>query len=490
MVKKKTKSTKLSWVTMALLTTVAVASIRGLPAMAPYGLASILLFIIPAIFFLVPTALVSAELASGWKGGVFKWIQAAYGDRAGFVAIWQQWIQNVVWYPAQLAFFAAALAYIFNPKLANNGLFVSITILVVYWISTMLTLKGLKTAAWIGSKGLIVGILIPALALVVMAIIFVSTGGHSNLAVGTATDWFPHWAGFASIVLIVSNFLSYAGMEMNAVHVGDMKNPKKGYPKSMLLACGLILAIFIPPTLAISVGVPANSIHLTAGVMQAFDVFFAHLNIVWFTKILCVFIVVGILAGVVNWIAGPSRGLLLVGEDGYLPLWLQKLNKNKIQKNILLVQGGIVTLLAIIFAVLPSVQSAFWIIITMAVQLYLIMYMLMFQAAMKLRKKAPDVNRGYRVPAMRLVAWIGFFASALAFLLGFVVPSGQKMSQIVYIIFLVVGIIILGSGPFLFYKFRKPSWLTDQCTESQLAHLEVKTQSAAKTEGKGEKSGK
>ncbi|MBU1672787.1 MAG: amino acid permease [Actinobacteria bacterium] len=454
---------------MALLTTTAVASIRGLPAMAPYGLASILLFVIPAIVFLLPTALVSAELASGWKGGIFRWIQAAYGDRAGFVAIWQQWIQNVVWYPAQLAFFAGALAYIFSPSLANNGLFVGITILVTYWMATLLALRGLNTATFVGSKGLIVGTLFPALVLVVMAVLFVATGGHSSMAVGKASDWFPAWTGFASIVLIVSNFLAYAGMEMNAVHVGDMKNPKKGFPKSMVLASVLILLIFIPPTLAISVGVPAKGVDLTTGVMQAFDVFFGHFGVAWLTKVLCVFIVVGILAMVVNWIAGPSRGLLMVGEDGYLPLRLQKLNKNKIQVNILLVQGGIVSLLAAFFALIPSVQSAFWLIVTMAIQLYLIMYMMMFLAAMRLRKKAPDVERGYKVPAMRLVAWTGFAASLLAFLLGFVVPSGQKMNQALYSLLLVAGILVLGCGPFIFYKIRKPVWKTDQNTESQLS---------------------
>jgi amino acid transporter len=434
----------------------------------------------------VPTALVSAELASGWKGGIFRWIQAAYGDRAGFVAIWQQWMQNVVWYPAQLAFFAAALAYIFSPSLATNGLFVGATILVTYWLATLLALKGLNTAAWVGSKGLIVGTLIPALALVVLAIIFVSTGGHSQMAVGKAKDWFPAWAGFASIVLIVSNFLAYAGMEMNAVHVGDMKDPGKGYPKSMLLASGLILLIFIPPTLAIAVGVPGKGIDLTTGVMQAFDVFFGHLHMAWFTKVLCVFIVIGILAMVVNWIAGPSRGLLLVGEDGFLPLWLQKLNKNRIQVNILIAQGGIVSLLALIFALLPSVQSAFWLIVTMAIQLYLIMYMLMFLAAMRLRKRAPDVKRGYRVPAIRLVSWTGFFASLLAFLLGFVVPSGQNLNQVLYIGALLAGIVLLGCGPFIFYRLRKPSWKTDQNTESQLVPAGAASPPGGSGDGKDE----
>lgn len=93
----------ISWLTMAMLTATAVASAR---AMAPDGWASIFLYALPAVVFMVPIALVAAELASGWKGGVFVWVKEAYGDRIGFSAIWQQWIQNVVWYPAQLAFFA------------------------------------------------------------------------------------------------------------------------------------------------------------------------------------------------------------------------------------------------------------------------------------------------------------------------------------------------------------------------------------------------
>ena len=83
---------------LAMLTVVAVASLRSLPAMADYGLASILLYLIPAVVFLVPTALVAAELATGWKGGVYVWVREAFGNRIGFLAIWLQWIQNVVWY--------------------------------------------------------------------------------------------------------------------------------------------------------------------------------------------------------------------------------------------------------------------------------------------------------------------------------------------------------------------------------------------------------
>jgi putative glutamate/gamma-aminobutyrate antiporter len=466
----KSGPTFITWTAMAMLTATAVASVRGLPAMAPYGWASIFLYVLPALVFMVPIALVAAELASGWKGGVFVWVKEAYGDTVGFSAIWQQWMQNVVWYPAQLAFFASALAYVFNPSLANNGLFTGIVILVVYWLSTLIASRGTQAFARVGSMGFLAGTIIPSAALIVFALLFMHDGGHSQLAPVTDAQWLPAFTGIASIVLIVSNFLSYAGMEMNAVHVTDMKNPGKEFPKAIALAVVLILFIFILPTLAIAVGVPASSVNLTQGVLQAFDVFFTQLGMPWGTTVMALLIVVGILASVVTWIPGPSRGLLMVGKEGYLPPKLQGTNDRGMQVPIMLVQGLIVTVLACFFAFLPSVQSVFWMLSAMAVQLYLIMYMVMFLAAMKLRRTRPDVPRGFRTPAMRFVGWLGFVASVLAFLIGFVEPTGTTTNQLVYTLFLVAGIVVLGVPPFILTKMRKPSWRVSPAEPEDLTH--------------------
>lgn len=57
----------------------------------------------------------------------------------------------------------------------------------------------------------------------------------------TASNLLPAWAGLSSLVLIVNNSLSYSGMEMNAVHVGSLKEPGKEFPKAIFLAMGLVL---------------------------------------------------------------------------------------------------------------------------------------------------------------------------------------------------------------------------------------------------------
>lgn len=467
---------------LAMLTVVAVASLRSLPTMSTYGLGSITLYIIPALVFLVPTALVAAELATGWKGGVYVWVREALGNQWGFLAIWLQWIQNVVWYPVQLAFIAAAIAFmVANAGLANSGIFNAAIIIGLYYVSTAITLQGGNLFARVGSLGGIIGTLIPGLALIVLGIIWLASDQESQTTMQWS-DVIPPFAGFSSIVLIVSNFLAYAGMEVNAVHVNEMKRPGKQYPRAILLATVLILGVFIIPTIAIAAIVPPSELGLTTGIMLAFKVFFEHFGGSWLTIVFSAAIAIGALASVVTWIAGPSKGLLLAGETGVLPRWMQRRNRNGVQEGILFVQAIIVTLLALLFVVIPNVSAAFFTLVDMAAALYLIMYCLMFASAIVLRRKKPDVHRAYRVPAMPLVAGVGFVASVLALILGFVPPSGLGgVPPNLYPVVMAVVIIVLGGPPFIFYALRKPSWVSKPIGDDTHEGDPARTPAAAAT---------
>ncbi|MEW1992435.1 amino acid permease [Microbacterium sp. NPDC078849] len=444
---------------LALLTLVVVASLRSLPAMAIYGLGSITLYLIPAVLFLVPTALVAAELATGWKGGVYVWVREALGNRWGFTAVWLQWIQNVVWFPTQLAFVAGALAFVFlDPSLSSSGFFTAVIIIVCYWGATLITLRGGDLFAKLGSWGGIIGTLFPAVLLIVFGAVWVFSGEKSQVPL-EASAVIPPFTGLASIVLIVSNVLAYAGMEVNAVHVNQMKDPGKGYPRSVFLAAGLILLVFILPTIAIAVAVPKKELGLTNGIMLAFGEYFDHWDMGWATAVVSALIAAGALASVVTWVAGPSKGVLAAAETGLLPPLLQKRNKAGVQSGILMLQGTIVTILAAIFIIVPNVSAAFVALIDMAAALYLIMYMLMFASAMVLRRKAPDVPRAYRVKALPFVAGVGFFACLAAFLLAFIPPDGfTAFPAAAYPWIVGVVIVVLGAPPLLFYALRKPSW--------------------------------
>ena len=135
------KKAVVSTFSLAMMTAAAVVSLRGLPMMAKEQLTLFVYIAFATFIFLIPAALVSAELggAFGEKGGgVYTWVKEAFGSRWGFVAIWLQWIQNVVWYPTVLAFSAAAIAYVVGkPTLANNGPYVGAFCIVAYWAATL-----------------------------------------------------------------------------------------------------------------------------------------------------------------------------------------------------------------------------------------------------------------------------------------------------------------------------------------------------------------
>jgi glutamate:GABA antiporter len=461
----------ISWVALALMTTSSVASLRPSPTMAVYGLACIFLYLVPAVVFLLPTSLVSAELASGWDGGVYNWVSQGVSKPMGFLAVWCQFAMTIFYYPSLLGFVASTLAYVFNPDLASSGLWTALVIMVFYWTGVWVSSRGTKGVAGLASGGLIIGTLIPGTVLVVLGIVFLGQG-NTSAAPMDASHLLPAWAGLSSLVLIVNNFLSYSGMEMNAVHVSSLRNPPKEFPKAIFLAMGLVLVIFILPALAISWVVPAEELSLTAGVMQAFDAVFAQFGSQWLTPIVGIMLVTASLGGMLTWLAGPSKGLLLISRrEGYLPPFLQRLNKNGVQQNILVTQGLVTTVIALLYAFIPDVSSAYWIFSVITTQVYLIMYLLMFVAAARLRRSQPDHPRGYRAPMLVSLCGIGFAASLAALLIGFVPPS-QFESGNVWTYLAIVGGGALGLGllvPYLFYRFRKPSWKTAEPEEVQVA---------------------
>jgi putative glutamate/gamma-aminobutyrate antiporter len=458
----------ISWLALAFLTTGSVASLRSAPTMAVYGLACVFLYVVPAILFLLPQSLVAAELASGWSGGVYRWVSEGLSGPMGLLAVWCQFAMTVFYYPTLLAYVASTLAYVIDPSLAANGIYTGAVIVIVYWAGVFVSAKGMKEIAKLASSGLVIGTLIPGALLVVMGIVYLIQGNPSAAPMSTS-HVLPPWTGVASLVLIVNNFLSYSGMEMNAVHVSDLEKPASQFPRAMFLAVGLVLLIFILPALAVSWVVPAKSLSLTAGVMQAFSEFFGHFGVSFLVPIVAVALVCAATGGMLGWLAGPSRGLLLIGkEHGYLPPHFQKLNKQGIQVNILVTQGIVTTAIALLYAFIPDVSSAYWILSVMTTQVYLVVYLLMFVAAVRLRRDQPDHPRGYRAPMLPLLCTVGFVASVAAFAIGFVPPSQFGSGSVVgYVLVIVAGIILIGLlPPLLLYRMRKPSWQLDKAEAS------------------------
>ena len=468
---KKPKKHVISVFTLTMICVATVMSLRGLPLMASEGLTMFFYIIFSAFFFLVPVSLVCAELATGWPttGGIYRWVKEAFGEDTGFIAVWLQWSANIVWYPTILTFAAGSLAYLFLDKsLASNKYFVIGIILSCYWISTFINLRGLGLAGKITSIGVILGTIIPGILIIGLGIAWVIMGNPIEvLKQGSisVSSFIPDFTKFDTISTLAIIVFLFSGMEVGAVHVEEIKDPTRNYPKAVFSAMFLIIIIYAVASFSVSSVMPLEAIRkdLNAGLMQSFHDLFANFGFSWLLPIMGLFITFGAIACVVAWIAGPSKALLAAAVDGNIPPFLKKKNKNGIAVNILIIQGISVSLLTLIFLFMPTVSSAYFVLAMLTAAPYMIMYGMLYVAAIKLRYSQPNVPRAYKVPGGNFGMWLfaggGLVALTFAFVLEFFPPKQLPVGgPVFYVTFLSVLTLLFVIAPFIILAFKKDEW--------------------------------
>lgn len=446
---------------LVMINVIAVDSLRSLTAGVEYGFALISFYLIAAVLFFIPTILVSAELATGWPntGGVYVWVREAFGPRCGFLTIWLQWIYNVVWYPTIFAFIAGVLAYLIHPELANNKIYMLSVIISAIWIVTVINCLGLKVASWFSAVGAIIGTILPMLFIVALGLYWVYSGKPSQIHF-SVKELFPNMANMSNLAFFTNILFGLMGMEMTAVHAGDVKNPQRDYPRALLISGIIILTTLITACLAIAVVIPVKELNLVSGLLDAFKIFFNAYHMNWFIPIIAILIILGSLGGAAAWIIGPARGLYVSTQDNDLPAFLQKVNSKNMPVGILITQGIIVTVLCSVFLIMPNVSSSYWVLSNLTAQLALVFYMFMFAAAIRLRYKHSEVKRAYKIPGGKCGIWlvggIGILTCAATIVLGFMPPTQVAVGKImIYEAILILGMIIFFVPPFFLHTRKK-----------------------------------
>ena len=440
----------LSVFSLVMINVIAVDSLRTLPLSAKLGLSLVSYYLLAAIAFFIPVALVAAELATAFPetGGIYVWVREAFGRRAGFITIWLQWIYNIVWYPTILAFIAATLAYLFAPGLADNKTFLLSTIIGLFWLFTFLNCFGMKVSGLVSIVGATVGTLLPMIGITILGIVWIAQGNPIEISHGDS--WLPDFSSWGNLSLFSAVLFGLLGMEMSAVHAEEVKNPQRDYPRALLYSTVLIFSTLVLGSLAIVIVVPNTKLSVVSGLIDAYDVFFKSYNMPQMTAGL---IILGGLSGVSAWIIGPTKGLLVAARDGCIPHALTRINRFGAPVIILVIQGVIFTVLSSVFILLDSINAAYWLLSDLCAQLALLVYVFMFA----LRYKNPEQSGAYKIPGGNLMMWLvsglGMLCCITAILIGYIPPKQIPVENITFFeSFLVGGLIIFVVIPWFLAK--------------------------------------
>ena len=386
--------------TTFLLAMMTLGLIVGIPVAAdlakdgPIGI-TVILFGFLAAF--IPSWLVCSELATMYPhdGGVYLWVKEAFGPRAGFQAIWMQWTDQIVFLTASLSIAAASLTFMIGEEdtLADNRIYLGAVIILVIWVATFANMFGVRGSGRLATAGVVMATVLPALVVIIMGVEVLATGSTLYLDADGGAAFLPT-GGFWGLIL--PGYTAFLALEVTAVFVRRLRDPRRQYPKALLAAGLTSLLLLVGVALVIMAALPKESISSEAGIMSTIQALSNQTSFGFLVPLTALSITLGWIGLASNVFIGPATGLLATARYGHLPTRLAAENRRGAPVNLLIVQAIIASLVAVLFMSFSNTQVAFSFVVALATMVYAVMYILMYAAAWRLRHTKPDEPRPFR----------------------------------------------------------------------------------------------
>jgi amino acid transporter len=423
---------------------------RWIAAAAHSGPSSISLWIIAAVFFFVPSALVINELSSRFphEGGLYVWAKEAFGDFHGFVAGWTYWIYTVFYFPGLLLASAAMSAYIVGEggvTLEHNRQFLLWVSLGLLLVAVVLNIIGLNIGKWLQNAGG-VSTYAPLVMLVALAcFLWLRHGSVTHL---TWKNVLPVW-NWDTVNFWSQIAFAFTGLELVSCMSQEVRDPQRTLPRAVFTAGALIAAMYVVGTMAVMALVPPAEVSATSGVFHAITVGSIALKIGFLGIVAALLVTVGNAGGVGSTVAGISRVPFVVGIDRYLPEAFGKIHPRWKTPYISIIAQAVVSGLILLLSQIksPTVQAAYQILIDAAIILYFIPFLYMFAAAIKLygRRDRLENKNAVLIPGGKAGVWIISILGFVIVLIGILVslvPPGDTPDKLGFEIRLVGGTVV------------------------------------------------
>ncbi len=386
---------------IVLYTVSAILLLETLSAAAAIGAAAIFWWLFLGVAFLVPFALICAEMGCTYpqQGGIYAWIRDAFGGRWGARASWCYWINTAVWLPAIYILFAGILAQLFVPGLSlawQIAIGIGLT-----WASMALNLVTLDIGKWVPNLGAAVKVAIFAVIIVAAAAHVQSEGFANPINLETLM---PDWN--SSLAFIPAIIYGMLGFELVSASSEEVIDPGRNVPRGVLVSALLILLLYTLATAAVLATIPAAEIDLVEGLVATLERLFGDGA---YGRALVAVLGIGALytffANGVTWAIGCNRAAAEAAQEGELPRWLGIESRKGMPMGAALVMGALSTLTLLLYGFLAgSGEELFWSLFAFSAVIFLLPYLALMLAFARSRTRDRERPRPFKLPGGDAVA--------------------------------------------------------------------------------------
>ncbi|MFF3024064.1 APC family permease [Gottfriedia sp. NPDC057948] len=445
---------KLGVMGLSFLSINAILGLRNIAFASTIGPSALFYWIVAALIYFIPIGLIVAELSTTYpnQGGMGVWVRKAFGEKASFLCSWFFWIANFTYYPSLLLTTTIAIVYGINqPQMASHPMKTAIISSVIFWIVTLLTLKGTKMSGRLASIGAPLGVLVPAI--LIFGFGFYSMfSGEPSATHFTQSTIMPNNLSFGTIMFLSTLMFGFSGAEMLGTIAGNVRNPQKTFPRAIFITSIIIALVYILATVAFQFVITISSDQTATALYLFADKITSQFGLNFsLSQILGICFVLAFVGSLSFLILNPSVMIAESAKD-VLPRNLLKENKDGMPSILILGQAVAVTFILILSAFVPSVSKALNMLVLMSTLAFFIPYVFLISAYLKLRMTDKKINRPFKIKSNSLAIFVALIGMiSVVGTIGLTLIPAPDTTLLEYLP-IVLGPILFGCIGFILYS--------------------------------------
>lgn len=384
------KKFKLSDAILSVICVVFVAEAAA--PVAAIGNSQYFWWIFLMLTFLIPYGLISSELGTAYDGdgGLYDWVRKAFGAKWGARVSWYYWINFPLWMASLAVMSSEMLGIIIGQPL---GVIPALIIeLAFIWIIVAISFYPVCDSVWILKGAAVIKVL---LALIVGGLGIYGAVTHGVANEYTAASLLPSFnaKSLSFISVILFNFL---GFEVVCTFAKDMENPKKQIPQAIVSGGLVIAAIYIFSAFGIGVAIPTAEVSTSSGLIDSLQLLTGRTGGI-FISVMALMFILTLFGNMISWSLGVNSVASYAAEQGDMPkVFAVKSRKNGMPTGAAIMNGIVASVIVIIAPILPN-QDLFWSFFALNLVMFLLAYLPVFPAFLKLRAIDPGAERPFKV---------------------------------------------------------------------------------------------
>jgi glutamate:GABA antiporter len=444
------------WDVVLFLVTAGV-NFQWVTTAAASGPSALVVWVIGLLAMSLPLGCCVIDLASRFpeEGGLYVWTKKAFGGFAGFILGWTYWMSNLPYLPGLLYFAAGSAVFIagdgYGHLSTSPAWFIGFS-LVGLAVGTWMNMVGMRVGRWLANAG--------AYARWIGAVVLIGAGAVAFLRHGSATvlDRVAVTPSLALKDLIFWSVIAFAltGLEAPSFMGDEIKDARRTIPRAIFIAMPTIVVIYVLGTLAILVALPTGEASGLQGILQAATAMEQRLGAPGLTSVLAVMLVISSLGSLGAWLGAVARIPFVAGIDRYLPPSFGRLHPKWGTPHVAILAQSAVTVVFIVLGQAgTTVKGAYEVLVSLMVLIYMIPFLFLFGAAVRLQFDAAAPPGFFRFRGARgMLAALGLvgFGTTLAAIVLSLFPAADEPNKPLAVI-KVIGLtaVMVGSGIIVFF---------------------------------------